>query len=293
MFCCSRTPVHHRPVTPSVPRPPFPVHATKAGKHPLSRPHQLLAPRMAEPQHQKERERRRLTKRITNTTNTNTAVQTPATPFSARRTSVNSTDVAYSAVHNHRPSSSRTNFTAAAAAASAAAAGGAGRLSLTQADELVGNPFDSQKLLKDLDNTTSHIAPNVYQPVTAPITNSRSSIATFIPTPLSHSKTFDERLLSPKLRASQSFAALGAATKMERISPPRSEKSDPVSPRQRYSDEARPDGKKKSMFANLLNGVKSNPRRPTISTPSNPMHVTHVGIDNETGKFTVRTLSTQ
>jgi hypothetical protein len=62
-----------------------------------------------------------------------------------------------------------------------------------------------------------------------------------------------------------------------------------VSPRQRYSDEARPDGKKKSMFANLLNGVKSNPRRPTISTPSNPMHVTHVGIDNETGKFTVRT----
>jgi p21-activated kinase 1 len=245
---------------------------------------------MAEPQHQKERERRRLTKRITTTSTpstTNTAAQTPAPPFSARessfsgrRTSVNSNEVAYSAIHTHQPSSSRTIY-----------AGGAGRLSLSQPDELVGRAFDSQK---DPDNTSHAVTPNVYQPVTTPISppialsaNPRSSVATFIPTPLSHSKTFDERLLSPKLRASQSFAALSAAIKMERISPPRGEKSDQVSPRQRYSDEARPDGKKKSMFANLLNGVKSSPRRPTISTPSNPMHVTHVGIDNETGKFTV------
>jgi hypothetical protein len=31
-----------------------------------------------------------------------------------------------------------------------------------------------------------------------------------------------------------------------------------------------------------------SPRRPTISTPTNPMHVTHVSIDNETGDYTVR-----
>jgi p21-activated kinase 1 len=37
----------------------------------------------------------------------------------------------------------------------------------------------------------------------------------------------------------------------------------------------------------LLNGVKGTPRRPTISSPVNPTHVTHVSIDNETGKYTV------
>ncbi|KAF2398615.1 Pkinase-domain-containing protein [Trichodelitschia bisporula] len=58
-----------------------------------------------------------------------------------------------------------------------------------------------------------------------------------------------------------------------------------TSPRQRYSDEARPD-KKKGMFSSLLNGVKGNQRRPTISTPTNPTHVTHVSIDNATGQFT-------
>ncbi len=250
---------------------------------------------MAEPQNQKERERRRLTKRITNTPS---AAYSAAVPFSRRESSfsVTSNDVAYPAVHNHRLSSSRTYFPVAAAAVTTATSG-AGRLSLTPADELVGHAFDSQALLKDLENTSSHTTvPITYQPVSAALSppniasaRTRSSVATFVPTPLSHSKTFDERLLSPKLRASQSFAALDTATKMERISPPRSEKNDQqVSPRQRYSDEARSDGKKKSMFANLLNGVKSGPRRPTISTPSNPMHVTHVGIDNETGKFTVR-----
>ncbi|KAF1984912.1 Pkinase-domain-containing protein [Aulographum hederae CBS 113979] len=89
----------------------------------------------------------------------------------------------------------------------------------------------------------------------------------------------------PFLRQSQSFAALGR--KMERVTPPRPDVAT-KSPRQRYSDEAKPDstGKKKGMFSSLINGVFQSPRRPTISTPTNPMHVTHVSIDNETGQYT-------
>jgi p21-activated kinase 1 len=30
-----------------------------------------------------------------------------------------------------------------------------------------------------------------------------------------------------------------------------------------------------------------SPGRPTISAPENPVHITHVGVDNRTGEFTV------
>ena len=65
--------------------------------------------------------------------------------------------------------------------------------------------------------------------------------------------------------------------------------------RNRYSDEGetakkrRSDGgKKKGTFSAFMSNMLGSPRRPTISTPTNPMHVTHVSIDNETGEFTVR-----
>jgi p21-activated kinase 1 len=63
----------------------------------------------------------------------------------------------------------------------------------------------------------------------------------------------------------------------------------------RYSDEGDAakkrlsgGGKKKGTFSSFMSNLVSSPRRPTISTPTNPMHVTHVSIDNETGEFTVR-----
>ncbi|KIW04409.1 uncharacterized protein PV09_04685 [Verruconis gallopava] len=108
---------------------------------------------------------------------------------------------------------------------------------------------------------------------------------------LQHARTLDERLLgAPKLRTSQSHVALAGERTMDRITPPRSETSSTgtKSPSQRYSDEARPDvgGKKKSMFASFLNGVKGSPRRPTISSPVNPTHLTHVSFDQNTGTLT-------
>ncbi|KAI7245921.1 hypothetical protein KC365_g102 [Hortaea werneckii] len=57
-------------------------------------------------------------------------------------------------------------------------------------------------------------------------------------------------------------------------------------PRQRYSDEVKDTRglKKKSGFSSFFN--LSSPRRPNISAPENPVHVTHVGYDQETGEFT-------
>jgi p21-activated kinase 1 len=108
------------------------------------------------------------------------------------------------------------------------------------------------------------------------------------PPPLSHRNEKPK-----KLRESRSFGAL--ARKMDTITPPRSD-GGTTSPRQRYSDEAdlssktskrkSDGGKKKGTFSSLFSGF-SSPRRPTISTPTNPMHVTHVSIDNQTGEFTV------
>jgi hypothetical protein len=37
-----------------------------------------------------------------------------------------------------------------------------------------------------------------------------------------------------------------------------------------------------------MNNLVGTPRKPTISAPENPVHVTHVGYDQNTGEFTVR-----
>jgi hypothetical protein len=143
-------------------------------------------------------------------------------------------------------------------------------------EELIGAPFDAQAIFQNIQLQQASQPPPR-------------------PPPPTHAYTSDARLVSPKLRQSASFAALGK--KMETITPPRSDGSGGTkSPRQRYSDESGDSqknrksdgGKKKSGFSSFMSGLVGSPRRPTISTPTNPMHVTHVSIDNETGAYTVR-----
>jgi p21-activated kinase 1 len=108
------------------------------------------------------------------------------------------------------------------------------------------------------------------------------------PSPPQHAYSDQPKYISPKLRQSASYTAI--ARRMD--TPPSGTKS----PRSnRYSDEGdtakkrnSAGGKKKSTFSSFMSNLVSSPRRPTISTPTNPMHVTHVSIDNETGEFTVR-----
>ncbi|KAF2641094.1 Pkinase-domain-containing protein [Massarina eburnea CBS 473.64] len=180
--------------------------------------------------------------------------------------------------------------------------------SLRTTPELVGAPFDTAFITQSINDTINsnkkpaHVAaPSQPQPLPQPLPQPQPLSQPPRPHPSAASSSAasskppstkpPSRL---KLRQSASFTALAGRSKMDTITPPRSD-SGTKSPRQRYSDEAesstkaskrRSDGgKKKGTFSSLFSGF-SSPRRPTISTPTNPMHVTHVSIDNETGEFT-------
>lgn len=155
--------------------------------------------------------------------------------------------------------------------------------SLRTTPELVGAPFDAAAINKSISATIATQRP--------PLAHAHSRPSDHHAPP-QHPKKKPAK--SPKLRQSASFTL---ARKMnDTITPPRSD-GGTKSPRQRYSDEAdaahsknrKSDaGKKKGAFSSFMNSMLGSPRRPTISTPTNPMHVTHVSIDNETGEFTVR-----
>ncbi|CAI6331719.1 unnamed protein product [Periconia digitata] len=155
--------------------------------------------------------------------------------------------------------------------------------SLRTTPELVGQPFDVAAIQESINKAKAYQsnANNNFVPTTAAAAATRPI--------LQHSST-DIPTRQKGLRASASFTALAQRSKMD--TPPR---SDGGTPRQRYSDEHETTskaskrksdgGKKKGTFSSLFSGF-SSPRRPTISTPTNPMHVTHVAIDNVTGEFT-------
>ncbi|KAL9045137.1 MAG: hypothetical protein Q9214_001783 [Letrouitia sp. 1 TL-2023] len=103
------------------------------------------------------------------------------------------------------------------------------------------------------------------------------------PGPPSSSTSSDSRMISPQLRQSASFSTVDRSID---ITPPRSDTG--LSASKRYSDEAKNSApwRKKSGFSGFVSSVLGSPRNVKISAPANPLHVTHVGFDNETGQFT-------
>ncbi|KAL5387242.1 hypothetical protein PMIN06_009370 [Paraphaeosphaeria minitans] len=163
--------------------------------------------------------------------------------------------------------------------------------SLRTTPELVGAPFDAAAINKSITATIA-----TQRTPLAPQLSSRAPDHPPPPQPQPQPQPQPPPKKkpgkSPKLRQSASFTL--ARRMNDTITPPRSD-GGTKSPRQRYSDEAdaahsknrkSDGGKKKGAFSTFMNSVLGSPRRPTISTPTNPMHVTHVSIDNETGEFT-------
>lgn len=149
------------------------------------------------------------------------------------------------------------------------------RQSLTEKSsaELIGAPFDAPAILTTVDHTKA----SGYQ----------NSLRRPGPPPLSYTSP-DPRMMSRALRQSASFSA--GDRPMEIQSPSRAD-TGTMSPK-RYSDEGNGQRssitlKKKSGFSSFMNSVLGSPRNVKISAPENPVHVMHVGYDNETGQFTV------
>ncbi|KAE8354482.1 Serine/threonine-protein kinase ste20 [Aspergillus coremiiformis] len=143
-----------------------------------------------------------------------------------------------------------------------------GRFSLNDrsSDELIGAPFDSRGMLGALQETTTEFD---RQPTEKP--------------PTLRSQT------SPDvrgLRQSASFTALH--NRMDALVN-RTDSDRSTNPK-RYSDEGngvKPVGRsKKASFSSFVNSMLGSPRGIKISAPENPVHVTHVGYDNQTGQFT-------
>lgn len=159
-------------------------------------------------------------------------------------------------------------------------AGGGKRLSnptrpLTEKaqDDFIGAPFDGSEILDRLDSTK--------------VTGYHTSLRKPPPPPLTQGAP-DPAMADFPLQHSASFSS------SEKSSTPRIGENQLISPK-RYSDEGKEPRqgmiRKKSGFSGFMSSIGvGSPRGVKISAPENPVHVTHVGYDNQTGQFTVRPL---
>ena len=147
------------------------------------------------------------------------------------------------------------------------------RLHSKASEEFIGAPFDGSAILNRIEATKS------------PTANQRPSI----PHPAYTSP--DPRVPGPALEHSASFSAapdIMAAEKSQGAKVSENQLNGP----KRFSDEAKEPKmpsvlRKKSGFTGFMTSLVGSPKKPTISAPENPVHVTHVGYDSSTGQFTV------
>jgi p21-activated kinase 1 len=140
-------------------------------------------------------------------------------------------------------------------------------------NDLIGAPFDASGLLSSFQASTMNEKQN-------------GGGSSPFPAPLTHTYTSPD-LRSHPLRTSQTFGP-GAVAMME-VTPPKSENGT-LSPKRFSGDgHTKPAGpfRKKSGFSSFVNNMLGSPRTIKISAPENPMHMIHVGYDNQTGQFTV------
>jgi p21-activated kinase 1 len=166
------------------------------------------------------------------------------------------------------------------------------RLSFSQrtSNEFMGQRFDSAAVISNLEAACQSADQSFTQSLQASATSSRAPSVTALPQAprlqYSYSTGAAPTVTSPSL--TQSLAATGR--KMDDIAPLQNDANGARDPKQRNSDEAVKENKfmkRKTGFTNFMTGLISTPRRPAISAPENPVHVTHVGYDQETGEFTV------
>ena len=153
-------------------------------------------------------------------------------------------------------------------------------LSSKTSAELIGAPFDGTAILNRIEATKSSVNHNQPTPRPAPPPLSLS---------LSHS-TSDTRTMGSSFRQSASFSSTENTLVNEKSSGTKMESSAPSKRHSGDGKESKAPGmlRKKSGFSGFVNSLVGSPKKPLISAPENPVHVTHVGYDSTTGQFTVR-----
>lgn len=141
-------------------------------------------------------------------------------------------------------------------------------------DDLIGAPFDGAGLLSSIEKIK----------IPSPKAPSRHFPPQIVKAPA------DAKIASPALRTANSFSAMDSTMNEKGLGPRAPTDGPSVNPK-RYSDDGR-DSKpavlrKKSGFSGFMNSLVGSPKKPVISAPENPVHVTHVGYDSSTGQFTV------
>lgn len=176
-------------------------------------------------------------------------------------------------------------------------------------DELIGAPFDGKAILNRIEatklsaasapsstNTIAHfnnLSPRRIAPPPPPLTLSRSNtdskaVRSSKPSKSPKSTKSNKTMGASSFRQSASFSSAEQLPPSEK--PSKSESSS--SSNKRHSGdgkESRVPGmlRKKSGFSGFMNSLVGSPKKPLISAPENPVHVTHVGYDSNTGQFTV------
>ncbi|KAK1755699.1 Serine/threonine-protein kinase ste20 [Echria macrotheca] len=156
-------------------------------------------------------------------------------------------------------------------------------LSTKTSEELIGAPFDGIAILNRIEATKSPVPAPVHQlPPQRPAPPAPSA-----PPPLSYS--------SPDPRGTSSISANNSPTAPSVPTligeKPGFSKMESIPASKRFSDESKeskPPGmlRKKSGFSGFMTSLVGSPKKPLISAPENPVHVTHVGYDSSTGQFT-------
>ncbi|PHH80065.1 hypothetical protein CDD82_1997 [Ophiocordyceps australis] len=141
-------------------------------------------------------------------------------------------------------------------------------LSRKPSDDFIGAPFDGAAILNEIE---------------------AAALASSQTTTNSH-PIHDVKPASPPLLLPPKLGLKMDSSIMEKSNGARMPDVTQVTSPKRNSDEAKESKpsilRKKSGFSAIVNSLVGSQKKPVISAPENPVHVTHVGYDSSTGKFT-------
>lgn len=152
-------------------------------------------------------------------------------------------------------------------------------------DDFIGAPFDSAGILSSLDATKATSPVRIDEQYKQYGQSSPTQRSHIPPAGASYSLDVHRHpsLPSPGFASMESSSEKSLGSRLG---------ADHLATAKRLSDDGRESKggglRKKSGLTNFVNSLVGASKKPVISAPENPVHLTHVGYDSNTGQFTVR-----